>query len=928
MSSGALTLTSDPVNAALPEPLAHSTVQCALKFAAGGAASGTVPAAVSSLAEGVLKMMFASRLKLILITLISLGGAAGLTAGLAWAMAAKQAGDPAEATVPAAVPVAELPKAEPEKKRSPRQTVVRGIVVAEAGKPVGGVDVRLDPFRENEARGITKADGSFAITVPRRQIDGSAILARSPQADRLGLFQYDWNLTEEAAKAPARIVVKPGREVAVRVTDKGNAPVPGAAVEVAGNFAVLDDAKTGPDGSARLRIPSDAKIEWIYALKPGLGFDYTEYGRIDEARRTQGGTPATNLPGSVNLTLDGVRTARIKAVDSAGKPLAGAGYYVWLIHKEGRMSDVNAASRLFAKTTGPDGIATFDWLPPSKDLLQFWPLDQSYANRRVTVEAGQTGPVTGKLVPKETIRGRVLRPDGMPAPDIEVAALGSGKGIENGYDRTHTAADGIYELRINPDEAYAVYVQDKDWAAPSRLDVVVRHDKPVEGVDFQLSRGTLLRGTVTVGQDNRPAAKQYIRLDEAGGQAPEEFREPGDTYAHEIRRQFGVSTDSAGHYSIRVGPGTYTLMGPPRTSNDKITINNETELVRDFRMPRPEKGTLTGWVVLAGARNQRVAGAKLEIVAASTYGMAFTVTADAKGHFRADRALDPLVICAKSPDGALGAIVEIGAEDPQVVIAVSPTATATGLLLDEKGKPAANQKLFWGRRVYLDDAQGVSTECFAPQVTTDGQGKFTLPSLVVGQEYNIAVPRGNMYPAAGAVRPEKPGPIDLGTLRVGAYHGKSNAKEMSSFRKNAPGPGAVAPEFEATTLDGQPLKLSDFQGRYVLLDFWATWCGPCIGEIPQLQAVHEAFGKDERFAIVSLSVDEKIEEPRKFQEKRNLPWLQAFLGNGIHSAIPGSFGVEAIPAFVLIGPDGKIIDRDMRGADIKKAVAKALGKAF
>ena len=151
---------------------------------------------------------------------------------------------------------------------------------------------------------------------------------------------------------------------------------------------------------------------------------------------------------------------------------------------------------------------------------------------------------------------------------------------------------------------------------------------------------------------------------------------------------------------------------------------------------------------------------------------------------------------------------------------------------------------------------------------------------------------------------------------------------MSSFRKNAPGPGAVAPEFDATTLDGRPLKLSDFQGRYVLLDFWATWCGPCIGEIPQLQAVHEAFGKDERFAIVSLSVDEKIEEPRKFQKKRNLPWLQAFLGNGIHSAIPGSFGVEAIPAFVLIGPDGKIIDRGMRGADIKKAVAKALGKAF
>jgi thiol-disulfide isomerase/thioredoxin len=276
----------------------------------------------------------------------------------------------------------------------------------------------------------------------------------------------------------------------------------------------------------------------------------------------------------------------------------------------------------------------------------------------------------------------------------------------------------------------------------------------------------------------------------------------------------------------------------------------------------------------------------------------------------------------------LGALVQAGKDDTEIVIGVSPTAKAAGILLDESGQPAANRELSWGRYTFVDDDQGIGMFCFVPKVMTDAKGRFTLPEMIVGEDYSVSIQRDNRFKMAALVRPERPGPIDLGTIQAGRYQPSAQevAEANSSFHPNALGAGKLAPAFEATTLDGRPLKLEDFRGKYVLLDFWATWCGPCIEEIPQLQAIHDAFGRDERFTILSLSVDEKVDEPRRFQEKRKLPWPQSFLGAGIQGPVPASFGVRAVPAFVLIGPDGKIVAQGMRGEDIKKEVARALGK--
>jgi peroxiredoxin len=155
-------------------------------------------------------------------------------------------------------------------------------------------------------------------------------------------------------------------------------------------------------------------------------------------------------------------------------------------------------------------------------------------------------------------------------------------------------------------------------------------------------------------------------------------------------------------------------------------------------------------------------------------------------------------------------------------------------------------------------------------------------------------------------------PLDVGTLEL-----------KLATRLN---PGEPAPEFTVKTLDGKPLKLADYRGKFVLLDFWATWCGPCKGETPHLKAVHEAFGKDDRLAMVGLSLDQETAEPKKYVAENGMAWSQGFLGDWQATDLPGKYGVRGIPSIWLIGPDGKVVAKDLRGDRIKAAVAEALGR--
>jgi peroxiredoxin len=134
--------------------------------------------------------------------------------------------------------------------------------------------------------------------------------------------------------------------------------------------------------------------------------------------------------------------------------------------------------------------------------------------------------------------------------------------------------------------------------------------------------------------------------------------------------------------------------------------------------------------------------------------------------------------------------------------------------------------------------------------------------------------------------------------------------------------GDLAPDFSTPTLAGESLKLSDFRGKYVLLDFWATWCGSCLQETPNIKNIYNEFEGGGRLAIISLSLDDRTLEPSHYVHVQDIRWPQAYVGP--HSAVTRDYGVEGIPSIWLIGPDGKVIATHLRSEKIRAAVAKAL----
>ncbi|MBQ8422708.1 MAG: AhpC/TSA family protein [Coprobacter sp.] len=143
-------------------------------------------------------------------------------------------------------------------------------------------------------------------------------------------------------------------------------------------------------------------------------------------------------------------------------------------------------------------------------------------------------------------------------------------------------------------------------------------------------------------------------------------------------------------------------------------------------------------------------------------------------------------------------------------------------------------------------------------------------------------------------------------------------------RANRPGSMFVDFTIENGNIDGSSVSLSDYvgKGKYVLVDFWASWCAPCRAGIPAIKELYEEYA-GENFDVVSVAVNDGRNATLKALEKEQMPWHQIIDAQDIPMRL---YGFTAIPQVMLFAPDGTLVARDLHGDAVREAVEKALGK--
>lgn len=235
-----------------------------------------------------------------------------------------------------------------------------------------------------------------------------------------------------------------------------------------------------------------------------------------------------------------------------------------------------------------------------------------------------------------------------------------------------------------------------------------------------------------------------------------------------------------------------------------------------------------------------------------------------------------------------------------------------GVVVDEQDNPLEHV------RIGGDMWQGFRT--LGLRAVTGSNGRFRFPHAPAGEiEFTF------VRPGFGEPKTERieSGKTDLKIVLEGASLPTEVATSLPGVDARLK-PGQPVPDVTLTATDGTVYKLSELHGKYVMLDFWATWCRPCVAAIPHVKAVHEAMHDRPDFLLIGISLDTDVDALKKSCHNNGIKWPQVVgAKSGAGEAFEAFDGI-GIPYVCLIGPDGKLIAQHMRGPQMADEIKKHL----
>ncbi len=796
---------------------------------------------------------------------------------------------------------------------------VGGQVVDAAGDPVANVEIEismpitwplLDSYVFTPAKLTTDKDGRWQWEGAPRDTQSMSVRAEHPDYLNGGM---QVSLGKENV-----LTLKQGLQLKGKILDASGKPIEGAAVRLGfDRFGTdLPTARTDDQGEFALKNCKAGK-SLVTAQADGFAPTLQEVTVSDE-------TPP------LTFELDAPSHLEVEVVDLAGNPISGAMV----------ASDTWRGFRSleFRENTDDQGLVSWKSAPADTILCDI--MKSGYMSARRTPIAPKDGKKRVVLHPVLEVTGKVT--DAKTGKPIEEFELRNGYQFTNS-DQTYWSGDrgivfngGEYSYKFDePMEGRFLQV-----VAPGYLPMTSRVFRSTEGAvtfDFPLESGSGASGIVLT-SDGKPA----IGAEVGWATAEKRASMSGGRFDRRQNRAEVTKTDEQGRFEF-----------PPQ--GDELAIvfifheSGYAEIEAEKLDPQ-QRIELKPWGKIHG---RSVVGDQPDVGREITFNpksessrrhqvmwdFGYRATTDANGEFALDRAVPGPGIVSRvvitefnqgqqHAPGWQTSVEVLPHETAEVMIGGTGRPVVGQVALDRQpsvnvdwttNEPASLQR----KRDPQDAGDNLYVRMLGP---IDKSGKFSIPDVPPGEyELKIAVNNPPTPNACGAGEEIGQAKFDVTIPPRDSEqaHKPFDLGNITAVLFDTLDAGEVAPEFVAEGVSGEPLRLSDYRGKLVVLDFWATWCGPCVAEMPTFKRINERFGDDDRFELIGLSCDNSTEIAKRFVDKQGLTWVQGAVG-GTNGQVPREYTVRALPATFLIGPDGTVVARDLRGEDLERAVATAL----